>query len=247
MRTIAYGNLKGGPGKTTMATNTAVAFAAQGARVLVIDNDKQGNSSSFFHVEIEELEGTLAALYLSDARAKDVIHKTNYENVDLIPGNMYLKLVEITLMQENNMIPGTILLEKLMPLFNQYDLCIIDNPPDVGITMTNALLFTDDVIILTTPHKYSVDGVDEIYQQLASIEGRDFNIKCLFNQYLASDLSLQYKNRLKEKYQVFETCLRFSRKFLQIAEDMKKPVFEVSPRCGFSQDFFQFLRELTKE
>jgi len=246
MRTVSFINLKGGPGKTTLSTNTAVAFARQGVRVLFIDNDKQGNASSFFHVNIDEMEGTLAALYLSDAKADDVIQKTNYENVDLIPGNMYLKLVEITLMQENNTIPRTILIEKLASIFDQYDLCIMDNPPDVGVTVINSLLFTDDVIIITTPHKYSMDGIDEIYRQLKSIDGKEFNIKCLFNQYISSDLSFNYKKILKEKYPVFESCIRFNRKFLQIAEEAKKPVFEVSPHCGFSQDLFRFLRELTK-
>jgi chromosome partitioning protein len=247
MRTLSFINLKGGPGKTTLATNTAAAFARQGAKVLVIDNDKQGNASAFFGVKIEDLEGTLAALYLSDAKVEDAIHKTNFMNVDLIPGNMYLKLVEITLMQKNNTIPQTILIEKLKSIFDQYDLCIIDNPPDVGVTVINSLLFTDDVIIMTTPHIYSINGVDEIYQQLGSIRGKKLNVKCLFNQYIASDLSLEYKNKLNEKYPVFESSIRFNRKFLQIAEKEKKPIFEVSPRCGFSQDLFHFLRELTKE
>ena len=62
MRTVSFINLKGGPGKTTLSTNTAVAFAQQGVKVLFIDNDKQGNASSFFHVNIDEMEGTLAAL-----------------------------------------------------------------------------------------------------------------------------------------------------------------------------------------
>lgn len=244
MRTLSFINLKGGTGKTTLSTNTAIAFAQNGAKVLFIDNDKQGNTSAFFNANPDV---GLDDLYLTNATAKDVIQKTVYPNLDIISGSMNLKAVEIKLLQKDNAISASILEDKLRPVFSKYDLCVIDNPPDVGVTVINALLFTTDVIVVTTPDEDSISGVDEIYTQLNSINAKGFNIKCVFNQYLATDLSWDYKEYLKKKYSVFETTIRFNRKFLQIAKKEKKPVFEISARCGFSQDFFKFMSELTKQ
>jgi len=243
MRTLSFINLKGGTGKSTLSRNTAIAFAQSGAKVLFIDNDKQGNTSEFFNANPDV---GLDDLYLTNTPAKEVIQKTVYPNLDIISGSMNLKAVEIKLSQNDNSIPASILEEKLRPVFSQYDLCVIDNPPDVGITVINALLFTTDVIVVTTPDKDSISGVDEIYDQLNSISGKKFNIKCIFNQYLSTQLSWEYKEYLKKKYSVFDTTIRFNRKFLQIATEEKKPVFEISARCGFSQDFYRFIKELIK-
>lgn len=89
MKIVAVINLKGGVGKTITSINTAYVLAEMGRRVLLVDNDKQGNTSKFFGTHSYE-HPNIADIMTKEAAADDVIRKTAFEGIDIIPANMTL-------------------------------------------------------------------------------------------------------------------------------------------------------------
>ena len=101
-RVIAVANQKGGVGKSTTAINLSACLAEKGKKVLAIDIDPQGNTTSGLGVDKNNVENTLYELLLGEAEAKDTIVKDVVENVDLIPSNVNLSGAEIELIGVEN-------------------------------------------------------------------------------------------------------------------------------------------------
>ena len=98
-RIIAIANQKGGVGKTTTSINLSASLAAKGKKVLVIDTDPQGNTTSGLGVDKDDLENTVYELMLDECTIRESIHKTEIENLTLIPSNVNLSGAEIVLFQ----------------------------------------------------------------------------------------------------------------------------------------------------
>ncbi|MBO6210432.1 MAG: AAA family ATPase, partial [Schwartzia sp.] len=181
MKTISFINLKGGVGKTTIVTNAAFALANfWGARVLVIDNDKQGNASLFFGGNPKK--ATLTNLLLDGASAKACIQPTRYTpewfvkrrrdqrktvhfrdaQIDIIASDMGLMEANLAKLEDKEETQDDILKNALGEVADDYSVCLIDNPPDINISVLNALVASDSVIIVSTPDAYSVQGVYEM-------------------------------------------------------------------------------------
>ena len=126
-RIIAIANQKGGVGKTTTAINLSACLAEAGQRVLVIDIDPQGNTTSGLGVDKNSVENTLYELLLGEAETKDTIIKNVVENVDLIPSNVNLSGAEIELVGIDN--KEFILKGITDKLRRKYDYIILDCPP----------------------------------------------------------------------------------------------------------------------
>ena len=101
-RTIAVANQKGGVGKTTTTINLAAALGTRGKKVLVVDTDPQGNTTSGFGIDKNNLENTIYELMLEEISTDECILKDVVENVDIIPSNVNLAAVEVELMDKNN-------------------------------------------------------------------------------------------------------------------------------------------------
>lgn len=162
MRVLNICNLKGGVGKTITSVNLAYVIAhVHKMRVLVIDNDKQGNTSKFFSVHSYD-HPSVADLMTSEKTAEEVIRHTSIAGIDCIPANM--KLLEANkIVMMDTMRPQQKRLENaLRPIMTRYDICIIDNAPDENMSVINALTVGDDVIIPVKVDKFTFDGVDEM-------------------------------------------------------------------------------------
>ena len=154
MKTLSIINLKGGVGKTCTAVNMAYELHRRGLKVLLIDNDKQGNLSKAYGAYNAEEMAAVSKL-LSDEwhDAKELIQKTDYENIDIITANMSLMGAtwNLTASAEGNQLEKF----KKLPVARidgksiqeTYDYCIIDNPPDIGLNVVNALVISDEVIV----------------------------------------------------------------------------------------------------
>ena len=226
MKTISCINLKGGVGKTTIITNAAFAIANfLGGRVLVIDNDKQGNASLFFSADPQQ--PSLSNLLLDGTDIHECIQPTRYTSdwfvnrrkaqrqkvlfhdahIDLIPSNMGLMEANLSILADQDKRQDNILRNALKKVDDDYDICLIDNPPDINISVYNALIASDEVIIVSTPDAYSVQGIYEMANLIKNEVSR-FNPELLFSGILFNKVaktanSTSYINEIERKYPVF--------------------------------------------
>lgn len=193
MKTISFINLKGGVGKTTISVNFAYAVAKMyGEKILFIDNDKQGNATDWLSRHDGSEYGSITHILMGDVTADNIqeaIQPTVHENIDLIAGDMGIIEAHAKLLKSDNINQATVIRDALEPVTDKYKLCIIDNPPDINLSVFNTLSITDDVVIVTTTEKDSLDGMYLMLQQVKSLQQYNpyLNLKgLLINQYLTS-------------------------------------------------------------
>ena len=253
MRTVSFINFKGGVGKTTVSTNFAYAIFCMlrdsGVRILFIDNDKQGNASDWF--EADRQYGTIANILMGDVPVRKVIQHTRYECIDLIAADTGLMEANAHLLEGENGNEAVILREALQEVAGEYDLCIIDNPPDINMSVLNALSITDDVIIVTFPEKDSLAGAKEILGHIKQVKkfNRGLTLSGIFvNAFSGHKTVYQCIDEMKNKHlPVYRTKIHYAdreaKNFLNVARQGKKSIFEVSPCCKVARDIFDFSRE----
>lgn len=159
-KAIAIFNQKGGVGKTTTAVNFSAALAEKGKKVLLIDNDPQGNLSSGVGIDKKSLEMTIYNVLLGESDIREVIISTAFENLDILPGSMDLAGAEIELIEFENR--EFLLKNQLLKVKDQYDYIIVDCPPSLGMLTINALVAVDSVIIPIQCEYYALEGVSQL-------------------------------------------------------------------------------------
>jgi chromosome partitioning protein len=163
MRTIAIANQKGGCGKTTTAVNLAAAFAEFGKRTMIMDLDPQAHSTLGFGQNPEILDKTVYhALTNVQIPLPKVIIDTNVENLDLAPSNILLSGAELEMAD----IIGRefVLSEQFRLVSEQYDFCVMDCPPSLGLLTLNALVASTDVIVPVQVNYYAMEGLRQLLE-----------------------------------------------------------------------------------
>jgi chromosome partitioning protein len=164
-RIVALVNQKGGVGKTTSTVNLAAVLAAEGARVLVVDIDPQGNATSSFGVEKQALELTLYDALMGDSDPAETVIGAVRERIDLLPATPTLAAAEVELVDEPRREHR--LADTLAPLRDRYDIVLIDSPPSLGLLTVNALTAADGVVIPVQCEYLALEGVSQV---LATID-----------------------------------------------------------------------------
>lgn len=157
---LALANQKGGVGKTTSAVNLSVVLAAAGYRVLLIDNDPQGNATSSLGIEKSDLERTMYDVLVDGASLEGVAVETGRERLQLIPSTPALAGAEVELVTLDAR--ESRLRNALREVRDSYDLILIDCPPSLGLITVNALTAADLVIVPIQCEFLALEGVGQL-------------------------------------------------------------------------------------
>lgn len=249
MRTLSIINLKGGVAKTISSINMGYVLAAEhGKRVLIIDNDKQGNASKILNRHSYEYKGTAELMTERRPIMEQLIQHTEYEGLDIITANMTLLKANLQVMLDQARPQQTRFANGLAMISTQYDYCIIDNAPDINVSTINALVASDDVMVPLTIDDFAIDGLAELVEQIDNTK-EDLNPKlmfrgCFVTQYdRANEADIEGVQYIKAlKYPLFDTVIRKTPKMKQSTFD-RKPIAVYSGRCAATADYRKLVDE----
>ncbi|MEA5083277.1 MAG: ParA family protein [Lachnospiraceae bacterium] len=248
MQTISFINLKGGVGKTITSLNVAYTLAAlHNKKVLVVDNDKQGNTTKMFGLHTYEQKSIADLITEKTADVKAIIKSTEYAGIDLIPANMNLLAANKEVLLDTSRPQQTRLKKALEAVKNDYDFCIIDNAPDINISVINALVASDKVIIPVKIDNFTFDGMGVMVEQVKEIQ-ENFNpglelAGALITMYRRNDVNLQGAEFLEtQEINIFKSKIRWTTK-VDESTFAAMPILQYSARCGASKDYAEFVNE----
>lgn len=200
-RIIAIANQKGGVGKTTTTINLAACLAQRGQKVLVVDIDPQGNTTSGYGIDKYELENTVYELILNQSTIEECIIKEVIPNLALLPANVNLSAAEIEMIGIED--KEYILKKKIKKVARQYDYAIIDCPPSLNMLTVNAMTTANTVLVPIQCEYYALEGLSQLMHTVELVKERlnpDLEMEgVVFTMYDArTNLSLQVVENVKE-------------------------------------------------
>lgn len=250
MRSIAIINLKGGVAKTTTSINMSIILSElHKKKVLLVDNDIQANASKFFNLHDYDEKSIENVFRDEEVVIKELIRKTNYENLDMITSNMNLDNAVSELMQEEGDQIGK-LKRALKEIESDYEYCVIDCPPSISMNVLNAIVAADDIIIPIKLDKHALDGMEElidVIDELVKYNKNLENIMCLPVMTMKDEYVLAGENMLRQSnYRVFDTNIRYSVKVIGSTFQNGVGITEYSPRCSAAKDYKGLVEEYLK-
>lgn len=211
-RTIAIANQKGGVGKSTTAINLSACLAEAGQKVLTIDIDPQGNTTSGLGIDKDNQEETIYELLIGECELDDCLISTDFENLSLIPSDVNLAGAEIELIGLDN--KEYILKEQIDKIRDNYDYIIIDCPPSLSMLTINAMTTANTILVPIQCEYYALEGLSQLMHTIDLVQQRlnpDLEIEgIVFTMYDArTNLSLQVVENVKNNLQqsIYKTII----------------------------------------
>jgi chromosome partitioning protein len=246
MRSIAVVNQKGGCGKTTTAVNLASCLADSGRRVLLVDSDPQSHASIGLGVDTEGIVHSTYDLLMDPAVQVDAIRYRVTERLDVVPSSVVLSAVEQQLSgrpdRENK------LRRKLEACSDDYDYCIVDCPPSVGLLTFNAVVACDEAFVIMEPSYFSLHGALKIMETIGLVReqlGMRKRVRVLLTMF---DGRTRFSNdflreaRIRFGREMFQTVVRQSVRFKEAA-NWGVSIAHFAKSSGGARDY----REVTEE
>lgn len=199
---VAIVNQKGGVGKTTTAVNLTAGLGIKGKKILIVDVDPQGNTTSGFGINKKEVIYSSYNLITGDKPAEEIIKKTEFKGVDVIPSAMDLAGAEIELSAAENR--ETKLKNALASVRENYDYIFLDCPPSLGLITLNALVATDTFLVPIQCEYFALEGLSQLMSTMRQV-------KRIYNPTLEIEgvLLTMYDGRLNLTQQVVNEIKKF--------------------------------------
>ena len=211
-RIIAIANQKGGVGKTTTAINLSACLAEAEKRVLTIDMDPQGNTTSGLGIDKNNCENTIYQLILGECSFDEALIHTEFEYLDLIPSNVNLAGAEIELLNIENR--EYVLHNEIEKIKDNYDFIIIDCPPSLNMLTVNAMTTASTVLVPIQCEYYALEGLSQLMYTINLVQERlnpSLHMEgVVFTMYDArTNLSLQVVENVKDNLQqnIYKTII----------------------------------------
>lgn len=247
-KAIAIFNQKGGVGKTTTNINLAACLALKGKKILILDIDPQGNTTSGMGISKKGLDKTMYEVLINDKlEPKDAIINTRVKNLDIIPASVQLAGAEIELVQLEGREKR--LKKALDKIKNEYDYIFIDCPPSLGLLTINSLTAVDSVLIPIQCEFYALEGVSQLMSTIDLVK-KNMNTSLEIQGVILSmfdgrtNLSIQVVEEVKKyfKEKVYTTVIPRNVRLAE-APSYGMPITEYDPKSKGAEAYFEFAEE----
>jgi chromosome segregation ATPase len=245
---IAVANQKGGVGKTTTTVNLSACIAQQGKRVLCVDIDPQGNSTSGLGIDKEAVQYSVYDVLINGVDPKEAIEHSVVEGLDMLTARKELSGAEVELV--NAMARETVLKRVLDTIRDSYDYIFIDCPPSLGLLTINALTAADTLLAPIQCEYFALEGLSDLMNTVKLVKQRlntDLQVEgVVLTMFDArTNLSGQVVNEVKKffKNKVYDTIIPRSVR-LSEAPSFGLPITMYDPRCSGARAYKALANEL---
>lgn len=247
-RIIAIANQKGGVGKTTTSINLSACLALKNKKVLVIDADPQGNTTSGFGIDKNFLQNTIYELILGDCSIGDCIINNAIPNVSVVPSNVNLAAAEIELIGVDK--KEFILKNEVDWIKDNYDYIIIDCPPSLNTLTINAMTTADSVLVPIQCEYYALEGLSQLIHTVNLIKERlnpELEMEgVVFTMYDSrTNLSMQVVENVKNNLQE-RVCSTVIPRNIRLAEAPSHgmPITMYDPKSVGAESYMKLAEEI---
>ncbi|MDR6225376.1 ParA family protein [Desmospora profundinema] len=247
-RVVAIANQKGGVGKTTTSINLGASLATQGKRVLIVDIDPQGNTTSGLGINKADVKQCIYDVLISETPVMNVILPSGVEGLDLIPATIELAGAEIELVQ--TLSREHRLKRALQGIRERYDFILIDCPPSLGVLTVNSLTAADSVLIPIQCEFYALEGLGQLLNTIRIVQ-KHLNKRLEIEGVLLTmydgrtNLSTQVMEEVKKYFQqkVYNTVIPRNVR-LSEAPSHGVPILNYDARSKGSECYVQLAKEV---